>query len=151
MKTLDHTKVSHNTNTIPQKIVSQQVNTSEVMPTMFKDKVEVPPFLISIKIYGKNLHNCLIDLGASCNVLPLSITQRLRVTPQTSNRIVIQLDKIEVKVIDVLKDVQIQLIVDPRIQDIIDIHVVDIPNTYGMLLRRGWTKCLRGWFSIDFT
>lgn len=42
MKTLDNTKVSHNTNTIPQKIVSQQVNVVEEIPTMFKDKVEVP-------------------------------------------------------------------------------------------------------------
>ena len=113
MKTLGHTKVSHNTNTIPQKTVSQQVNIPEAMPTMFKDKVEVPPFLLSIRIYGKNLHNFLIDLGASCNVIPLSIAQRLGVNPQPSNQVVIHLDKIKVKVIGVLKDVRIQLIVDP--------------------------------------
>ena len=51
MKTLDHTKVSHGTNTVPQKIVPQQVNVVEVMPTMFKEKVEVPPFLLGIRIY----------------------------------------------------------------------------------------------------
>ena len=89
MKTLDHTKVSHNTSIVPQKIVSQQVNVAEAMPTMFKDKVEVPPFLLSIKIYGNNFNNCLIDLGASCNVMPLSIAQRLGVSPQLSNRVVI--------------------------------------------------------------
>ena len=115
MKTLDHTKVTHNMNTIPQKIVPQQLNVVEAMPTMFKDKVEVPPFLLSIRIYGKNLHNFLIDLGASCNVMPLSIAQRLGVNPQPSNRVVIQLDKKEVKLIDVLKDVRIQLTIDPRI------------------------------------
>ena len=71
MKTLDHTKVSHNMNTIPRKIVSQQVNAIEAMPTIFKDKVEVAPFFLSIRIYGKNLHNFLIDLGASYNVMPL--------------------------------------------------------------------------------
>ena len=107
MKTLDNTKVPHNVNIVPQKTVSQQVNVAEVIPTIFKDKVEITPFLLSIKIYGKNLHNCLIDLGASCNVIPLSIVQRLGVNPQPSNRVVIQLDKIEVKVIDVLKDVWI--------------------------------------------
>ena len=105
MNTLDHTKVSHSTNTIPQKIVSQQVNVVEAMPTMFKDKVEVPPFLLSIRIYGKNLHNFLIDSGASCNIMPLSIAQRLGVSPQPSIRVVIQLEKIEVKFIGVLKDV----------------------------------------------
>ena len=113
MKTLDHTKVSHNTNIVRQKTVSQQVNATEAMPTMFKDKVEVPPFFLSIRIYGKNLHNFLIDSGASCNVIFLSIAQSLGVSPQPSNRVVIQLDKTEVKVIGVLKDVQIQLTVDP--------------------------------------
>ena len=85
MKTLVHTKVSPNKNIVPQKTVSQQVNVAEVMPTMFKDKVEVPPFFLSIKICRKNIHNCLIDLGASCNVMPLSIAKRLRVNPQPSN------------------------------------------------------------------
>ena len=72
---------------------------------MFKDNVEVPPFLLSIRIYMKNLHNCIIDLGASCNIMPLSIVQRLGFTPQPSNQIVIQLDKKKVKVIGVLKDI----------------------------------------------
>ena len=121
------------------------------MPTMFKDKTEIPPFLLSIRIYGKNLHNFLIDLGDSCNVMPFSIAQRLGVTPQPSNQVVIQLDKTKVKFIGVLKDVQIQLTVNPHIQDIIDIQVVNIPETYGLLLSREWTKCLRWWFSIDFT
>ena len=57
MKTLDNTKVPHNVNIVPQKTISQQVNAAEAMPTMFKDKVEVPPFFLSIRIYGKNLHN----------------------------------------------------------------------------------------------
>ena len=85
MKTLEHTKVSHNTNIVPQNTIPQQVNATKAMPTMFKDKVEVPPFLFSIRIYGKNLHNWIIDLGASCNIIPLSIAQRLGVNPQPSN------------------------------------------------------------------
>ena len=121
------------------------------MPTMFKDKLEVPPFLLSICIFGKNLHNCLIDSGASCNVMLLTIYQRLGAVPQPMSRVVIQLDKTKVKVIGILKDVCIQLTTNPKIQDIIDIHVVDIPEMYGMLLSRDWTKCLKGWFSIDFT
>ena len=72
-------------NNVPQKTVSQQVNALEAMPTMFKDKVEVPPFLLSIKIYWKNIYNFLIDSGASCNVMPLLIVKKLGVTPQPSN------------------------------------------------------------------
>ena len=73
MKKLDHTKVSHNVNIVPQKTVPQQVNAIKVKPTMFKEKVEVPLFLLSIRIYGKNIHNCLIDLGDLCDVMTLSI------------------------------------------------------------------------------
>ena len=116
MKTLDHTKIPHNMNIVPQKIVSQQVNASKAIPTMFKDKVELPLFLLSIRIYGKNIHNCIINLGASFNVIPLSIAQSLGVIPQPSNQIVIQLDKTEVKVIGVLKDVRIQLTIDQEFQ-----------------------------------
>ena len=77
--TLDHTKA---TPTIGhQKIISQQVNTFEVMPTVYKDKDKVPPFLLRIRVFGKNLHNCLIDSRASCNVMQLSIAKRLGVTP----------------------------------------------------------------------
>ena len=64
---------------------------------------------------------------------------------------VIQLDKIEDQVIDMLRDVCIQLTIDPRIQDIIDIHVVDVIEMYGIHLSDKWTKCLRGWFSTSFT
>ena len=76
-------------NNVPQKTIPQQVNVVEAMPAMFKDKVEVPPFLIRIRIFGKNLPNFLIDSGASCNVMPLSIAQRLGVNPQPSNQVVI--------------------------------------------------------------
>ena len=79
------------------------------------------------------------------------ISQRLGVVPQPMSRVVIQLDKTMVKVIGVLKDVHIQLTIEPKIQDIIDTHVVDILEMYRMLLSREWTKCLRGWFSTNFT
>lgn len=113
---------------------------------MYKDKAKVPPFLLSLSIFRKSLHNYLIDLGSSCNIIPLLIAKTLGVIPKPSNQIVIQLDKTKVKVIEVLKDVRIQITIDPQIQDIIDMHVVEIPETYKLLLSRKWKKCLRGWF-----
>jgi hypothetical protein len=61
MKIFDHTKATPNANIVPQKMASQQVNALEAMPTMFKEKVEVPPFFLSIQIDRRNLHNFLID------------------------------------------------------------------------------------------
>ena len=68
--------------------------------------------------------------------MPITISQRLGAIPQPTSRVVIKLDKIEVKVIGVLKDVHIQLTTDPRIWDIIHIHVVDIPKVYGIILSK---------------
>lgn len=65
LRTLDHAKAMLNANIVPQKTTSQQVNTFEAMPTMYKEKGEVPPFSLSLRIFGKNLHNCLIDSRSS--------------------------------------------------------------------------------------
>lgn len=82
---------------------------------MYKDKEKTPPFFLSLKIFGKNIHNYLINLADSCNGMQILISQRLGVTPKPTNLIVIQIDKMEVKVIIVLNDVCIQLTIDPII------------------------------------
>jgi hypothetical protein len=38
-----------------------------------KGKPFVPPFLLTFEVFNRNLHNYLIDSGASSNVMPLSI------------------------------------------------------------------------------
>lgn len=48
---------------------------------IFQGRPETPPFLTTIRIFGKNLHNCLLDLGASTNVMPLAICKALDITP----------------------------------------------------------------------
>lgn len=106
LKSLDHIKsASANNNT---KNVSN-VNVTKAMSTMFKDRVEVPLFLLSLKIFDKNFYNCLIDSGASCNMIPFSICQKLGMNPEVTNRVMIQLNKTKVRVIGVLKDTCIQL------------------------------------------
>jgi uncharacterized Zn-finger protein len=38
-----------------------------------KGKPFVPPFLLTLEFFNKNLHNCLVNSGESSNVMPLSI------------------------------------------------------------------------------
>jgi hypothetical protein len=38
-----------------------------------KGKTFVPSFLFTFEIFNRNLHNCLVDSGASYNVMSLSI------------------------------------------------------------------------------
>lgn len=124
---------------------------NEVNANVSSDAIENPPFLLRLKIYGKNLHNWLVDSGAFGNVMPYSICQKLGLNPVHANSKIVELDKIEVNVIGELKVVYIQLSVDPHISHYINIEMVDIIEVYGMLLNRGWSKNLGGYFSTYFT
>ena len=57
-----------------------------------KGKTFVPPFLLTFEVFNRNLHNCLVDSGASSNVMPLSICNKLNAIPLKSDKHVIQLD-----------------------------------------------------------
>ena len=49
-----------------------------------KSKYKTPPFLLTFEIFNHNVHNCLIDLGASVNVMPLSVCKRINGQPKPS-------------------------------------------------------------------
>lgn len=57
----------------------------EVHVDIYKGKTKVLPFLLTLKVFGKNLHNYLIDSGASINVMPLAICHELGLTLEMSN------------------------------------------------------------------
>lgn len=82
---------------------------NEINANISNNAIKNPPFLLRLKICGKNLHNYLVDLGASGNIMPYSICQKLSLNPMRANNKVVQLDKTEVNVIGELKDVYIQL------------------------------------------
>jgi uncharacterized Zn-finger protein len=58
-----------------------------------KGKPFVPPFLLMFEVFNINLHNCLVDSGASSNVMPLSIWKQLNTIPLKRDKHVIQLDR----------------------------------------------------------
>ena len=58
-----------------------------------KGKPFVPSFLLTFEVFNRNLHNCLVDSGASSNVMPFSICKKLNVVPLKRDKHVIQLDR----------------------------------------------------------
>jgi len=114
-----------------------------------KGKPFVPPFLLMFEVFNINLHNCLVDSGASSNVMPLSICKKLNAVLLKSDKHVIQLDRTQVKVIGELKDAMIKMDTNPKFVQVIDIIVVDIPKDYGMLLSQDWSEKLNGYFITD--
>ena len=44
-----------------------------------RSKSHTPPFLLTFEVFNKNLHNCLVDSGASSNILPRTVCDKLNV------------------------------------------------------------------------
>ena len=45
----------------------------------------VPPFLLTFEIFNRNVHNCMVDSGASSNVMPWSVCQKINDEVQPSS------------------------------------------------------------------
>jgi len=49
-----------------------------------KPKSKNPPFLLTFEIFNHNVHNYLVDSGASVNVMPLSVCKKINGKPKPS-------------------------------------------------------------------
>ena len=92
-----------------------------------KSQSQTPPFLLTFDIFNRNVHNCLVDSGASSNVMPYSVCKKLNAQPHIFKTKTIQLDLSHVKVLGELKDVLIHLSSNSKVHQMIHIIVVDIP------------------------
>ena len=93
----------------------------------------------------------MVDSGASSNVMPLSVCQKINVEVRPSDLKIIQLDRTNVKVIGELKNVLIRLSSNSKVHQVIDIIVVDILEVYGLFLSRDWSENLHGYFATDWS
>ena len=114
-----------------------------------KSKSTTPPFLLTFEIFNMNVSNCMVDSGASTNVMPFSVAKTLNDEIKNSEIKIIQLDSSRVQVFGELRDVLIRISANPVVHQIIDVMVVDIPEVYGLLLSRDWSKKLKGYFATD--
>jgi hypothetical protein len=72
-----------------------------------RSRSQTPPFLLTFGIFNRNVHNCLVDSGASSNVMPYSVCKKLNAQPKMCRTRIIQLDRSHVKVMGELKDAMI--------------------------------------------
>jgi hypothetical protein len=142
--------VNNNVNSVnnSDKVVLENASKKPQATTLSTHK-NVPPFLLTFEIFNKNVHNCMVDSGASSNVMPWSVCQKINAEVEPSSLKIIQLDRTDVKVIGELKNVLIRLSSNPKVHQVIDIIVVDIPEVYGMFFSRDWSEQLHGYFATD--
>jgi ribonuclease HI len=139
----------HNLNN-SDKVVEENAS-KKPQETTLSTRKNVPPFLLTFEIFNRNVHNCMVDSGASSNVMPWSVCQNINAKVEPSSLKIIQLDRTNVKVMGELKNVLIRLSSNPKVHQFIDIIVVDILEVYGMFLSRDWSEQLHGYFATDWS
>jgi hypothetical protein len=132
------------------KLVSEVASKKQQSSTVNTCR-NVPPFLLNFEFFNRNVHDCMVDLGASSNIMPWSVFQKINAEVQPSSLKIIHLDQTSIKVIGELRNVLIRLSSNPKVHQVIDIIVVDIPEVYGLFLSRDWSKQLHDYFTMDWS
>jgi len=96
-------------------LIPKKKGTSYANLIIHKGEVKVPPFLLTMTIFGNNLYKCLIYLGASANVIPIGICKKLKLSPIKSDKIMVELDNLELRVMGELLSMHMQLASKPRV------------------------------------
>jgi hypothetical protein len=110
-----------------------------------------PPFYTSLNIHDKVLHNCLMDSGASHNLMPKTVMDELGLEITKNYHDLYSFDSRKVKCLGVIKDLVVTLFQLPMKSIVMDIVVVDVPSKFRMLLSRSWIKRLGGTLQMDLS
>ena len=77
---------------------------------MIKDlKESCPPFYISLNIHDKILHNCLLDSGASHNLIPKAVMDEISLNITKPYQDLFSFDSRKVKCLGLIKDLAVNL------------------------------------------
>jgi ribonuclease HI len=123
-----------------------------VLGPMVEDRDDSsPPFYTSLNIHDKVLHNCLMDSGASHNLMPKTVMEELGLEVTRAYHDLYSFDSRRVQCLGVIKDLVVTLFQLPMKSVVMDIVVADVPPKFGMLLSRSWIKRLGGTLQMDLT
>jgi hypothetical protein len=132
------------------------INLEDDSPTiMFGLHIEnakdlVAPFYITLTVHDHLLHNCMLDSGASHNLMPKVIMEKLGLEVTRPYRDLYSFDSRKVKCLGMIKDLVVNLAQIPVKSILMDVVVVDVPAKYGMLLSRSWGANLGRITSIGY-
>ena len=112
---------------------------------------EVPPFYISLRLHDFVLHNGMFDSGASHNLMPKAIMDKLGLDITQQYHDLYSFDSSRLRCIGLIKDLVVSLDQLPMKNVLMDVVVADIPPRFGMLLSRSWVAKLKGTLQLDFS
>ena len=92
-----------------------------------------PQFYISLNVHDKILHNCLMDYGASHNVMPKVVMDELGLDITKPYHDLYSFVSRKVKCLGVIKDMAVTLSQLPMKSVVLDVIVADIPPKFEMI------------------
>jgi hypothetical protein len=125
----------------PNQVVDDNEDAPIVLQSMNQEgrrNASHQPFFISLLVNDLLLHNCMLDSGASTNVMSLIVMNQLGLKTTRPYRNICAMDSKEVKVCGLIKDLHIRLTIYPDISLLMDVVVIDVPDAWGMLLSHKW-------------
>lgn len=93
----------------------------------------------------------MLDSGASHNLMPKAIMERLNLNITRPYKDLFYFDSSQVKCLSLIKDLCVTLVQCPGKSIVMDIVVVDITPKYGMLLSRSRGEKLEGSLQLDMS
>ena len=138
--------------------ISNSINLEDDSPTILfgprmepNDEDEIPPFYVTLKFHDQNLHNAMIDTGASHNLIPKDIMDALGLDITRQYKDLYSFDSRRVRCLGLIKDLVISLHKILEKSVVMDIVVASVPAKFGMLLSRSWSRKLKGTMQMDFS
>ena len=111
----------------------------------------IPPFYVSLNIHDKILHNAMLDSGASHNLMPKVVMERLGLEITKPYKYFYSFNSSIVKCLGLIKDLCVNLAQILAKGLVMDIVVAGIPLKYGMLLSRSWGAKIQGNLQLDMS
>jgi hypothetical protein len=115
------------------------------------DVDEVPLFYVSLKIPDMTLHNAMLDLGPSHNLMPKVVMGQLGLDITRPYKYLFSFDSRKVKCLGLIKYLVVYFSQIPKNNMVMDVVVPDIPPKFGMLLSRSWATKLKGSLQMDMS
>ncbi|KAH9327817.1 hypothetical protein KI387_043751 [Taxus chinensis] len=100
---------------------------------------------------GKQVHNCMIDSGASSSVMPKQIVDQLGLQYETTSKGVVQLDGTAIATVRVIRNLSLTLHACPNVVILQDASVIDLPPLFALCLSRDFTAKIGGYLFADWS
>ena len=153
VKFVNDKKISPSRDTPPDISVTPKpkVSQSNLVSNPPTASGRIDPFFISLLVNGFKLSNCVIDSGASDNVMPAKVATALGLEMTKTFSRCFSMENKQVPLIGQIKDAQYAFAVYPEKKIKMTVLVADVPASYGILLGRNFCKDVGGELSMDMS